>query len=85
MNVDLIAATRHLDKGGIVRLAHRQGQRIESLAGSLWITIDNDPRDIVVDAGQGYTVDAPGDVLVSALDDVRFLLLDGKTLAPRDQ
>lgn len=85
MNVDLIAATRHLHKGEILRLAHGRGRRIESLAGSLWITVDHDRRDIVVDAGEGYTVDAPGDVIVSALDDARFVLLDGATRAPRDQ
>ncbi|MBS0448397.1 MAG: DUF2917 domain-containing protein [Proteobacteria bacterium] len=76
MNVDLIAARRHLDKGDVMRLTHGAGRRIESLHGSLWITLDHDLRDIVLDAGEGYTVDGPGPVLVSALDDASFLLLD---------
>ena len=45
---DLRPAAIHLHKGQIHRLEQGLGQRIEALRGSLWVTIDNDRRDIVV-------------------------------------
>ena len=73
---DLRPAAIHLRKGTIHRLRNGLGQRIEALTGNLWITIDNDPRDIVVKSGEGFSVDRCGDTLISALDDARFVLLE---------
>jgi hypothetical protein len=73
---DLNPAAIHLRKGEIRRLPNGQGRRIEALSGSLWVTIDNDPRDIVVAAGEGFSLDRSGDALISAMDDSRFVLLD---------
>ncbi len=41
--------------------------RVECLAGRLWLTIDHDRRDIVLDAGEAFAPDRPGALLVSAL------------------
>ena len=80
MNVkDLHPATIALRKGEIHRLHDGLGSRIESLSGSLWVTMDNDPRDIVVDTGEGFDVDHAGDTLISALDDARFVVLEPVT------
>lgn len=73
---DLLAAAIVLRKGEIHRLDHTPGRRIEALGGTLWITIDNDLRDIVLNAGEGFDLDSNGTVLISALDDARFALLD---------
>ena len=73
---DLNPAAIHLRKGEIRRLPNGLGRRIEALSGSLWVTIDNDPRDIVVGAGEGFSLDRSGDALISAMDDSRFVLLD---------
>ncbi len=73
---DLHPASLHLRKGTIHRLRNGLGHRIEALTGNLWITIDNDPRDIVVKTGEGFSVDRPGDILISALDDARFVVLE---------
>ena len=78
---DLHPATIALRKGEIHRLHDARGRRIESLGGSLWVTMDHDRRDIVVDTGEGFEVDREGDTLVSALDDARFVVLEA--LAPR--
>ena len=76
MNItDLTAAATYLPKGTIQRLHDASGQRIEALDGSLWVTVDNDRRDIVVNSGEGFTIDRDGDTLISALDDARFVLL----------
>ena len=73
---DLHPASISLRKGAIHRLPNGRGQRIESLSGSLWVTIDNDVRDILVDPGKGFSIDRDGDALISALDDSRFVVLD---------
>lgn len=73
---DLHPASINLRKGAIHRLPSGRGQRIESLAGSLWVTIDNDVRDILVNPGQGFSIDRDGAALISALDDSRFVVLD---------
>ena len=73
---DLHPASIGLRKGAIHRLNNGLGQRIESLSGSLWITIDNDRRDILVNPGEGFNIDREGAALISALDDSRFVVLE---------
>ena len=73
---DLDPASISLRKGAVHRLSDGRGRRIEALGGSLWITIDGDPRDVTVSPGRGFTLDRDGTVLISALDDARFVVLD---------
>ena len=73
---ELHPASINLRKGAIHRLPNAHGRRIESLSGSLWITMDHDLRDILVEPGDGFSIDGHGDTLISALDDARFVVLD---------
>lgn len=73
---DLNPAAIRLRKGAIHRVHNGQGQRIEAVSGTLWITIDHDPRDIIIKAGEGFSLDRGGDTLISAFDDARFVLLE---------
>lgn len=73
---DLFPAAITLPKGAIHRLPKARGRRIEALTGSLWVTIDNDLRDILVAPGQGFSIDRDDATLISALDDSRFVVLD---------
>lgn len=75
MNTDLNQGAIALQRGELRHLRQSPGLRVECLAGSLWLTIDGDPRDIVLSAGEGFTVDRGGDVIISALDPSRALLL----------
>ena len=73
--LDRAAITLHT--ADVVRLGAARGRRIESVLGRVWVTLDGDPRDIVLDPGQGFNVDRDGDVLISALrGDARFVVLD---------
>lgn len=72
---DLTPAATTLRKGEILRLHEGRGQRIESVHGGLWITMDNDLRDIFIDSGEGFTIDRGGDALISALDDASLVVL----------
>jgi hypothetical protein len=78
-HADLQRTAIALPKGALYRIHDGAGQRIEALSGCLWITIDHDLRDIVVEAGAGFSIDRDGDMLVSALDDSRFALLEPVT------
>lgn len=76
MNItDLQLAATPLRKGEILRLGRAQGNRVEVLAGSVWLTIDDDPRDLVLEAGEGFTIDRPGEALVSALRHAQLIVL----------
>lgn len=73
---DLNRAAIAVRKTEVIRLRTARGQRIESVLGRLWVTIDGDPRDIVLDPGEGFSIDRDDDVLVSALrSDSGFVLL----------
>ena len=80
MRNDLIFDTRPLAKGRIRRVHQALGHRVECVSGTLWVTQDGDPRDIVLGPGESFAFDHRGDALISALDDARFLLLE--TCAP---
>ena len=76
MNTDLLQAAHHLDKGRLHRLNHAQGLRIVALTGCLWVTQDHDLRDLVLEAGEGFTLDRDGGAVLSALSDTSFLVLE---------
>ena len=38
-------------------------------AGTLWLTLDNDPRDLVLERGERVRLEAPRRVLAYAFDD----------------
>jgi len=75
MNNDLILGTRALTKGRIRRVHAALGKRVECLSGSLWVTQDGDRRDVLLAGGEAFEFDRPGDALVSALADSRYLML----------
>lgn len=56
-----IAARRGL------RLKDARGARLRAVQGTLWITIDNDLRDIVLDPGETFEVDSHAPLVVMPL------------------
>ncbi len=50
-----------------VRLVNALGTRIECRSGALWITVDNDPRDVLLDAGESFTLDTNQGTIVQAI------------------
>ena len=61
-----------LAKGGSILFA--KGSRVEIVceSGSLWLTEDNNIRDVVLEAGERFTFDGSGTVLAHALRPVKF-------------
>ena len=50
-----------------LRLKDARGARLRAVQGTLWVTIDNDLRDIVLDAGESFVVDSDKPLIVTAL------------------
>ncbi|MCZ0732861.1 DUF2917 domain-containing protein [Phreatobacter sp. AB_2022a] len=74
----------HLQRGGLVRLGERgdAGTIVSCLDGALWITHDNDRRDIVLMAGESYAVESPGLTVVCAIAGPAVLTVGNPVAAP---
>jgi hypothetical protein len=59
-----------------VTVMQPQGSIIECLNGSIWVTLDFDPRDVVLEAGQSFIADSDQRLLVHALNESRVRILE---------
>ncbi|HEX6722213.1 MAG TPA: DUF2917 domain-containing protein [Burkholderiaceae bacterium] len=66
------------DQRGL-RLNAARGTLLRAVKGTLWVTIDNDPRDIVLDPGESFTVDSDAPLFVMALGDKATLDVCGES------
>ncbi len=69
MNIRLDTAAVCLVKDQALALTDARGSLISCQRGAVWITQDNDRRDIVLTSGESFTLDREGEAIVSALDD----------------
>ena len=60
--------TLNLVSGQFVHLHHPQGQVLRADAGTVWITIDGQAQDIVLDAGQSHHFSDEAPALLGSLD-----------------
>ena len=67
MRLDTPRARLDLRKNDVVTLRHACHSRLDVLDGVAWVTIDNDPRDVVLSRGQSFVVESGAKVLVCAL------------------
>ncbi len=67
MLIDTPRARLLLERGQTSRLSNACRSYLASTAGTLWVTIDHDPRDFVLEAGEGIEVGCSGVLMVSAL------------------
>ena len=64
-----------------LRLDAARGTTLRAVQGTLWITIDHDSRDIVLDPGEAFVVDSNQPLVVLALGS-DCATLDLKSSAP---
>src|SRR6185295_7774660 len=57
-----------LSPGQMVQLDGARGTTLQVTRGTLWVTLERDLRDIVIDAGTSFTIDRGGLTLVEAQD-----------------
>jgi hypothetical protein len=55
-----------LEPGEIVRLDGARGTTLRVTRGTLWITLEHDTRDVVLEAGDAFTIDRGGLTIVEA-------------------
>lgn len=75
----------HLEGEQYLRMKKARGWVIRALNGRVWITQDWDLRDIVLEAGQSFTLDRDSDALIWPLDkgEVRLERESGRALQRR--
>lgn len=61
------APVHALTKDSTLTLQRPQGSRVECLNGQIWITLDHDVRDIILEAGQSYCANHQSRMLIHAL------------------
>ncbi|HUL68103.1 MAG TPA: DUF2917 domain-containing protein [Burkholderiaceae bacterium] len=69
MNIQLHQARLQLERSGHVEVIDGRGTSMQCLFGSVWVTQDGDPRDIVLGAGDSFTLDRDGLAIVYATDE----------------
>ena len=68
-------AAQAIAKNKILEVKQAFGVTIKCLEGSVWIPLDGDSRDVVLNAGQTFVVDRDRRTLVQALDAARVRLV----------
>jgi hypothetical protein len=57
-----------LQRGSFLRLKQGAGNTVTAHTGSVWITEEESRRDVILRAGQSFTLRRPGLALVEALN-----------------
>lgn len=83
MLFDLVRARLDLCRNQLVRLTDARGTRVDCVAGSVWITVDGELRDVVLSPGGSFVVDSRAPVLVHAVDDATTVALQAPRSARR--
>jgi Protein of unknown function (DUF2917) len=68
------STTQALPMHATVRVSAAPGARIDCLEGCIWVTVDGDRRDVIVEAGGSFAFDRRGRALVHALERARVRL-----------
>jgi hypothetical protein len=57
-----------LARRNLMRIERPQGQRVHCQAGCVWVTVDGDPRDWVLEGGDSFTPTSARRVIVYGLE-----------------
>jgi Protein of unknown function (DUF2917) len=69
MNIQLKQGNLQLARSRHVEVIDGRGASVRCIFGSVWLTQDGDPRDIVLGAGESFTLDRDGLAIVYATAD----------------
>ena len=77
------AKRAYLPRRGTLVLDNREGTVIVVESGCLWITLERDPRDIVLVKDMRFEIDRTGRTVIVAEEDSKFRLLASETRLER--
>lgn len=66
---------RHLERNALLPVDQGRDRTVVVFRGLVWITQDDDARDVVLSEGESFTLDRPGRALLQALRDSRVLIV----------
>lgn len=69
------SSVHEIARNKILDIKKALGVTIECLEGSVWVTLDGDRRDVILDAGQAFNVDRKQRTLIQAMDTARVRLI----------
>jgi hypothetical protein len=84
--MNMSAASRFqvsLEHQALFDIADAAGATVRCERGNLWITLDNDPRDIVLRPGEEFSTDERRHALVYALSPATLTVMAREQEAPR--
>jgi hypothetical protein len=70
-----LAGPRTLRSGQTLRVDDALGTEVVCIAGSLWVTHDGEPEDVIVEPGRPYRARHGSTMLVHALGESRCLVV----------
>lgn len=73
MDMQIARASFELRPRAPLRLHVAAGHRLTGISGATWLTIDGDPRDIILEPGDTHVFERAGRVLVQALGGMALL------------
>jgi DUF2917 family protein len=76
MQIEINRSTLSLAREGLVAIRDGQGTRIDCHAGNLWITQECDVKDVVIAAGESFTVRNRGLTLLTALSASELTIIE---------
>ncbi|MDH4094250.1 MAG: DUF2917 domain-containing protein [Betaproteobacteria bacterium] len=74
MRIELEPGALRLARGQTLKVVDAVGSTIRCSEGSVWITEENMPRDVVLEAGASYRLSRKGLTLVHAFGDATLAL-----------
>jgi hypothetical protein len=72
-----------LPRRGTLVLNHAEGSVIAVDHGCLWVTLEGDVRDVILERGMRFTIDRSGRTVIAAEADARFRVLAPTSLRNR--
>lgn len=73
-----------LRRGDTVRLDDAHGATVSCASGSIWVTRDGDPADLILGAGDKARIDGPGMVIIQAFEASRVAVASNALSLARD-
>jgi hypothetical protein len=74
MRIELISGRVPLHRGQVLRVMDGAGSTIRSGRGTVWVTEENHPCDVILEAGASYRLRESGVAVIQALSEASLSL-----------